>query len=320
MPRHFLIDTDTASDDAVALLMALQSPEVRVLAITTVAGNVNVAQATRNALYTVELCDADTPVYQGAAKPLQRELEDATWFHGQDGLGDQGYPSPRNSARATPAVDALIDVIDHHPGLELVTLGPLTNVAQALLRKPAIADGVSRCIVMGGAPCCVGNVTPAAEYNFWADPEAARIVMRSRLPIEMIGWHLCRGESVLHEPDIARVLALGTARARFAIDCNSHARRAYLEQTGEDGISLPDPVAMSIALDPTVGTSWSRHFVDIETASELTRGMSVVDQLNVSGNHRNRVLWSHVKDRQPPNICWTLDVARWKDALLRALA
>ncbi len=276
MPRNFLIDTDTASDDAVALIMALRAPEVKVVAITTVAGNVNVDQATRNALFTVELCDSSAPVYRGAEKPLERDLEDATWFHGRDGLGDLGYPAPRATAESLHAVDAIIDTIERHPGLELVTLGPLTNIAQALLRKPQIAAGVNRCVVMGGAPWCVGNVTPAAEYNFWTDPEAARIVLRSELPVEMIGWHLCRGEAVLNERDINKVLSMGTERARFAIDCNSHARHAYLEQTGEDGISLPDPVAMSIALDRTLGTSWSRHAVDIETASELTRGMSVV--------------------------------------------
>ena len=147
-------------------------PECRVLAITTVAGNVDVDQATRNALYTAELCDSDVPVHRGAAKALERALEDATWFHGEDGLGDQGYPAPRKGAQTVHAVDAIIDTIYRNPGLELVTLGPLTNIARALLRNPGIADGVSRCVVMGGAPCCVGNVTPAAEYNFWTDPEA----------------------------------------------------------------------------------------------------------------------------------------------------
>jgi purine nucleosidase len=320
MPRLFLIDTDTASDDAVALIMALRAPDIRVLAITTVAGNVNVEQATRNALYTVELCAADTPVYRGASAPLIRPLEDATWFHGRDGLGDCGYPAPRSTAQPMQAVDAIVATIERHPGLELITLGPLTNIAQALQIKPEIAKGVSRCVVMGGNPCCVGNVTPAAEYNFWTDPEAARIVMRSQLPVELVGWHLCRGPAVLNELEIARVLALRTPLAQFTIDCNSHARRAYLEQTGEDGISLPDPVAMAIALNPAIGTSWSRHYVDVETDSALTRGMSVVDQLNVAANPRNRTIWWHfLGGKTSANVCWTLDVQRWKESLYRAL-
>ncbi len=148
--RSFLIDTDTASDDAVALIMALRAPDVDVLAITTVAGNVNVEQATRNALYTVELCDFGTPVYRGAAKPLERPLEDATWFHGMDGLGDRGYPAPRKPAYEGHAVDAIIDIIGRHPGLELVTLGPLTNIALARCKRiPTLAAKVSRCVVMG---------------------------------------------------------------------------------------------------------------------------------------------------------------------------
>jgi purine nucleosidase len=320
MSRQFLIDTDTASDDAVALIMALRAPDVEVLAITTVAGNVNVAQATRNALYTAELCASPVPVYQGAAKPLTRPLEDATWFHGKDGLGDRSYPAPNKKAQPGDAVEAMIDLVERHPGLELVTLGPLTNVATALARKPEIAPNVSRCVIMGGAPCTVGNVTPAAEYNFWVDPEAARAVLRSGLAVDLVGWQLCRGEAVLNEGDIARVLALDTPLARFAIECNSHARQAYKEQTGEIGISLPDPVAMAIALDPSIGTAWSSHYVDVETTSELTRGMSVVDQLNVAGNRRNRGIWRQFLDNEPrTRVCWSLDVPRWKKALEDAL-
>ena len=281
MPRHFLIDSDTASDDAVALIMALRAPGVHVVGITTVHGNVGVEQAARNALYTVELCGSKVPVYIGAAKPLQREPQDATWFHGKDGLGDVGYAPASSRAADGDAVDVILASISTYPDLELVTLGPLTNIALALQRRPSIASQLKRCVVMGGAPCCVGNVTPAAEYNIWTDPEAARIVFRSGLPIDLIGWHLCRGSAVLNDRDVARALALDTALARFAIHCNGHARKAFLEQTGEDGISLPDPVAMSIALNRGVGTSWSRHHVDVETSSELTQGMTVIDQLNI---------------------------------------
>ena len=134
---------------------------------------------------------------------------------------------------------------------------------------------------MGGAPCCEGNVTPAAEYNIWVDPEAASLVFRSKLPIEMVGWHVSRGASVLDDKDEADILALGTAKARFAIACNARAREAYFEQTGQRGISLADPTAMAVALDKAIGLDWSRHRVEIECASQLTRGMTVVDRLNV---------------------------------------
>ncbi len=320
MPRAFLIDTDTASDDAVALIMALRAPDVRVAAITTVAGNVPLPQATRNALYTVELCGAKTPVYAGAEKPLLRAYQNATWFHGLDGFGDHNYPAPRQTAANGHAVDAIIETIGANPGIVLVTLGPLTNVALALARQPEIVAKVSRCVVMGGAPCCEGNVTPAAEYNIWVDPEAARMVMNSGLPIELVGWHLCRGGAVLDDGDIASILGLNNPLAKFAIECNSHARHALKVQTGEDGICLPDPVAMSIAIDPTVGVDWSEHYLDVETQSELTRGMTVVDRLNVAEDDRNKAVWADVlRKNYKAKICWTLDNRRWKESLFSSL-
>lgn len=317
---HFLIDTDTASDDAVALIMALRSPDVGVLAITTVAGNVAAEQSVRNALYTAELCGSDVPVFMGAAKPLDRAHESAHWFHGRDGLGDHGYPAPRRRAEKQPAAEAIIATIESNPGLVLVTLGPLTNVALALQQRPDIVGKVCRCVVMGGAPCCEGNVTPAAEYNIWCDPEAARIVLRSGLPVELVGWHLCRGDAALNVDDIERVLSLDTAVARFAIECNSRAQEAYFEQTGEHGISLPDPVAMSIALDPTVVTQQSEHYVDVECSSELTRGMTVVDRLDVAGNERNRNVWAPVMNKGiRTKVDWSIDNPKWKRALNAAL-
>jgi purine nucleosidase len=317
--RTFLIDTDTASDDAVALIMALRAPDVRVAAITIVAGNVGLRQATRNALYTAELCDANVPVYPGAERPLLRPYQDATWFHGRDGLGDHDYPAAKRSAEKLRAVDAIIQVIESTPGILLVTLGPLTNLALAVSRSPSIVENVSRCVVMGGNPCCEGNVTPASEYNFWVDPEAAEIVMRSGLPIELVGWHLCRGQAVLGEKDIEQVLSFGTQLARFTIESNSQARVALRTQTGEDGICLPDPVAMSLALDPTIGKDWGQHYVVIETQSEFGRGMSIVDRLNVAHDQRNRDLWAGALKGRTAKVCWTIDNRRWKDTLYSAL-
>ncbi|MGA7752395.1 MAG: nucleoside hydrolase [Candidatus Sulfotelmatobacter sp.] len=319
VPRTFLVDTDTASDDAVALIMAMRAPDVRIAAITVVAGNVNLQQATRNALYTVELCGATVPVYSGAERPLLRPYQNATWFHGRDGLGDHDYPAPRRSAESKHAVDAIIETIDANPGLVLVTLGPLTNVALAISRKPEIAGMVSRCVVMGGNPCCEGNVTPAAEYNIWVDPDAASIVMRSGLPIELIGWHLCRGEAVLSGTNIKHVEGFQSKLGHFAVECNSHARIALKVQTGEDGICLPDPIAMCLALDPSVGTDWSPHYIDVETESELTRGMTVVDRLNVADDERNFAVWEPAIKKGRAKVCWTIDNERWKEYLYRAL-
>jgi inosine-uridine nucleoside N-ribohydrolase len=318
--RTFLIDTDVASDDAVALIMALRAPDVRVAAITTVAGNVAVEQAARNALYTAELCGSDVPVFIGAEKPLARVHQNATWFHGKDGLGDHNYAVPRRAPEKQHAVQAIIETVEASPGLIVVTLGPLTNLALAVAQKPSIAAKVGRCVIMGGAPCCEGNVTPAAEYNIWVDPEAARIVMHSGLPVELVGWQTSRGDAVVNESDIACVLRLKNKIADFAIECNSRAREAYFVQTREVGISLPDPVAMSVALDPSVGTQWSAHYVDVETQSELTRGMTVVDRLNVAADDRNRPVWAELLSKGPnAKVCWTIDTKKWKEMLVRAL-
>ncbi len=259
----------------------------------------------------------------GAQEPLNRPHQSAHWFHGRDGLGDHGYPPPKRSHEKLPALEAIISTIECHPGLILVTLGPLTNVALALQLDPSIAAKVGRCVIMGGAPCCEGNVTPAAEYNIWCDPEAAQIVLRSGLPIELVGWHLCRGEAALNPDDIKHVLSFGTPQARFAIECNSRAQEAYLEQTGEHGISLPDPVAMAVALDPTIVTKQSEHYVhyvDVETSSDLTLGMTVVDRLNVAENERNRAVWAPILEGgRKAKVYWTIDNKRWKKALYATL-
>lgn len=320
MTRPVLIDTDTASDDAVALVMALGAPELDVKAITMVAGNVGVEQGTMNALYTAELCGSDVPVYRGAAKPMLRQLETADWFHGKDGLGDHGYGPLYRKAEGEHAVSAMIRVISAHPGIDVITLGPLTNLALALMEAPHLVKNVSRCVVMGGAPCCEGNVTPAAEFYIWVDPEAAEIVFRSGLNIELVGWQLSRGPAVVFPDESAKILALGTPLAEFAIRCNSVAEKAFLKQTGERGIALPDPVAMAILINPDIGLRWSEHLVRIETASELTRGMTVVDRLGVAGEPRNRAAWQTAADGSRVKICWELDVAGWKKRLMEALA
>jgi len=323
MPTPFLIDTDTASDDAVALILALREPSVEVVAITVVAGNVALAQGSRNARYTVELCGESVPVYEGAAKPLTRPPIDASFFHGQDGLGDQGYPPPKTEAAEGYGPDVIVERIRQRPGLVLVTLGPLTNVALALRKAPDIASKVSRCVVMGGAACTVGNVTPAAEYNVWCDPEAARVVFRSGLPIEMVGWELCRGPANLDDADIARCRTIDTTLAHFTIDCNQTALEANRRLFHDPGIGLPDPVAMAVALEPGIATRTSRHAVEIECDSPLTRGMTVVDSLDVVPRQLGDPAgWPEAASSGPPNatIVWQIDVARFKERLFRALA
>jgi hypothetical protein len=184
----------------------------------------------------------------------------------------------------------------------LVTLGPLSNIAAALIKAPHLATQIEQCYVMGGAANTIGNISPAAEYNIWCDPEAARIVFHSGMPILMIGHEHSLGDAVLTPAELEDLRSMG-GLARFAVECNAAALRASTEWLHEAGLTQPDPVAMSVALDPTICTVRERHYVNIETHSELTRGMTVVDRFEVL--------------KQQPNIdvCYAIDVVRWKNVL-----
>lgn len=306
--RKFWIDTDTASDDAVAILMALRWPEVQVEGISIVSGNVPAAMGEKNARYTVELCGKDTPVYVGADKPLLREASYAYFFHGPDGMGGQNYPEAKRPLESQHGVDALIAAVRRNPGeITLVTLGPLTNIALALALAPDIATKIRYCYVMGGAANTTGNVTPAAEFNIWVDPEAARAVFHSGMAVMMVGWEHCRGEANLDEAEMQAMRAFGTPLADFTIDCNFTAIQANRDLWGDIGLSLPDPVTMAVALDPTICVSQGKYYVDVETSSEMTRGATVVDVNGVWEKEAN------------VDVCWAIDPQRWKDALYSTL-
>jgi purine nucleosidase len=280
LTRHFVIDTDTASDDAVALLMAMRHPGVQVEAITVVAGNVPVDQGVQNALYTVELCQQAVPVYRGLHTPLLRPLSTAQFVHGEDGMGDIGLPLEGRQPAPGHAVQAMIETINRFAGdITLVALGPLTNVASALRQEPHMARAVSECVIMGGTGRGHGNITPVGEYNFWADPEAARIVFESGMRLKMVGWDISRTHAVLDPDDVAELRGIDTPLAAFCVDIQASVTQFALTQTQLPGFDLPDPIAMAIALQPKVATQTKSLFVAIETQSELCRGQSVVDHL-----------------------------------------
>lgn len=286
--RRFLIDTDTASDDAVALVMALQHPDVQVEAITLVAGNVPLQQGLQNALYTVELCGKHTPVYAGMDRPLLRPLQTAQNVHGGDGLGDIGLPLSGRTPAPGNAVDVIVDTINSNPGeITLISIGPLTNLALALLRDPGIAGKVEGYIMMGGIGYGYGNVTPVAEYNIWVDPEAAAIVIRSGLPITMVGWDVSRLYAVLNPSEVEAMRAIGTPLANFCLDIQGTLTQYAVDVSHLANFDLPDPIAMAVALDPTVVTEHQNLFVEVCTDSELCRGQTVVDHLGSTGNSPN---------------------------------
>ena len=285
MPRAFLIDTDTASDDAVALIMALRAPDVHVAAITIVAGNVPLEQATRNALYTAELCGSSAPVYAGAARPLLREPRNAQWFHGADGLGDQGYPPPKRGQESRHAVDAIIDVISANPGIVLVTLGPLTNVALAVTRAPEIVANISRCVVMGGNPCTEGNITPAAEFNIYVDPEAAARVLGCGAPITMIPLD-CTHQALTTGPRLEKLRSVGTPVAEAFYHLLKFNKIFDERKYGWEGGPLHDATVVAYLLAPHIFSGKTVN-VEVECSSPRTLGMTVVDWWGVTGRKPN---------------------------------
>jgi purine nucleosidase len=280
---RLLIDTDTASDDAVALLIALRHEAAAVVAITVVAGNVPLDQAVQNALYTRDLVDGTAPVYAGRDRPRVGALRTAQSVHGQDGMGDIGLDLAGRGPDNGDAVDVLVEAIRANPGeLTLVTLGPLTNVAEAFERAPDLPATLDRLVMMGGASDSVGNMTAVAEFNVWADPESAQVVLRSGAPVEMVGWDISRKYATFDEAEQQLLRALGPL-GEFAVDTQATLDGWARENTGLPGFDYPDPIAMAIALDSSVATSSRRLYVDVETGGELTRGQTVVDHLGITG-------------------------------------
>lgn len=245
--RKIIIDTDTATDDSVALIMALLCPDIEILGITTVCGNIPLPLCTANALQTVELCRRDVPVYPGAEKPLYRDLVCAAEIHGKDGMGDIGLVHPTREAEGTHAVDFMLDEIRKAPGeVEIVALGPCTNIATAILKDREAMMGVRHIWSMGTGGFGGGNITPAAEFNVYVDAESYKIMLESGIPVTVCGFDLCGGDCALTERELLEIG--GAPLGDFVVRAN--ATRLYHNKiTGADPvIDLPDAVAMAAAI------------------------------------------------------------------------
>ena len=293
--RPFFIDTDTASDDAVALVMAFARKDINIVGIGVVAGNVPLSSALQNALYTRELCGrTDVPVYAGADRPLIYELGTAQQVHGDDGMGDIGLPLTGRAPNEGHAVDALLDASNEHAGeLTLVTLGPLTNIALAIQRDPSIAERISRVVLMGATADHIGNVNPVAEFNMWVDPHAVQIVLESGLPLEFVGWDISRRDAVIAPEEANRLRSIGTPRAEFTIDIQRIVAEFCARDTKLAGFDMPDPIAMAYAIDPSIATQTRHLNLVIECTEGPTRGMVVMDLLGLTGRDPNAVVVVH---------------------------
>jgi purine nucleosidase len=203
-------------------------------------------------------------------------------------MGDIGLPLSGRAPTPGHGVTALIETIDRLAGkITLVTLGPLTNIAIALLQDPSIASKVENCVVMGGIGQGYGNVTPVAEFNIWVDPEAAKIVFESGMPLTMVGWDVSRTYAVFDPNEAARLRRLGTPLAKFCVDIQKVVNEFALNVTRLQGFDLPDPMAMAVALDPAVASLVKHLHVEVETSSTLCRGQTIVDHLQVTTDEPN---------------------------------
>jgi purine nucleosidase len=289
MPRKIIIDTDPGQDDAVAILLALASPDdLDVEAVVAVAGNVGLAQNARNALKVVELAGrTEVPVFAGSIRPMRRQLVTAEHVHGETGLDGPVLPEPKKALEPRHGVDFLVDrFMAADPGtITLATLGPLTNVALALVREPRIAPRIKEIVMMAGAYFEVGNITPTAEFNVYVDPEAADVVLKSGIPITMIPLDVTHGV-LSTKPRLERIRAIGNRCGAAVADMLGFSERFDLEKYGGHGAPLHDPCVIAYLLRPELFTG--RHInVEIETGSPLTVGMTVADWWRITDRPRN---------------------------------
>ncbi|WP_261110479.1 nucleoside hydrolase [Serratia liquefaciens] len=283
-----MIDTDTASDDAVALLMALRESTVEVVAITTVAGNCEIQQCTKNALVSINMAGTyKPPVYQGMTQPLMRRPYKSLHIHGENGMGDIELPDNTLWSEKIHAVDAIINLATELKSeLEIVTLGPLTNLAMAVLKDPSLPEKIKHVYIMGGSGMTPGNITPLAEFNFFVDAEAANIVIQSGLPLTVVGWEIGMSEAFIGVNDINILNSIGPL-GEFSVKCNRKLMEFNSKRTSKIGFDLPDPTTMAVALYPEIIEDSINAYTWVEYDSEPSYGHYVIDSTNLTGKKHN---------------------------------
>jgi len=284
--KPVVIDTDTAGDDSQAILMSVLSDRVIVEGLTIVAGNVEFDREVENAKYTLDLVDAadDVPVYEGCRSPLLKDYEHADYVHGEGGLGGDLFPDTGIPSADSHAVDYLVETAHEHDGdLSLLCIGPLTNVALACKREPELNGLLDEVWVMGGAVNCPGNVTPAAEFNFWVDPDAAKLVL-SELDVHLVDWGLCLDASLVLGEDFEAIRGYDTELADFFLELGEPVLEFTREEQGFDGATSPDSLAAACMIAPEVRRRTAIYPADVDEREGLTRGHSAVDTVGGEGN------------------------------------
>ncbi|UVI30143.1 nucleoside hydrolase [Paenibacillus spongiae] len=303
--RKIIIDCDPGHDDAIAILLGAANPNVELIGITTVAGNAEVEKTTVNALKVCEIAGLqELPVAKGAGQPLVRKRETAADIHGDSGMDGPSLPDPVKTITGEHAVDFIIrQLLASEGDITLVPVGPLTNIAMAMRKEPAILPKIREIVLMGGGT--IGNWTPAAEFNIFVDAEAAKVVFESGVPLTMFGLDLTH--KALATPEIQeRIRAIGNPVSDFVEELLQFFMHTYKEVFGFDGAPIHDACCVAYCIDPSVFTCRKLH-VDIETQGEHTYGMTVVDMLGVTGKEPN------------VNVALELDTARFWDMMIGTL-
>ena len=295
-PRKIIIDTDPGQDDAVAILLALASPqEIAVLGITAVAGNVPLALTQKNARIICELAGKpEVKVYAGCDAPMTRKLVTAEHVHGKTGLDGPVLADPVMALQTAHAVDFIIETLRSEAAntVTLCPLGPLTNIAKAFMKAPDVVERVAQIVLMGGAYFEVGNITPAAEFNIYVDPEAADIVFKSGVPLVVMPLDVTH-KALTNRARVEAFRALGTKPGRMVAEWTDFFERFDMQKYGSEGAPLHDPCVIAYLIDPSLFTG--RHInVEIETSSELTLGMTVADWWGVTGRAANALFIGNV--------------------------
>ncbi|WP_024586903.1 nucleoside hydrolase [Aliihoeflea sp. 2WW] len=283
-----IIDTDPGQDDAVAILLALASPELEVIGITAVAGNVPLALTEKNARKICELAGRpDIKVYSGAVRPLMRQLVTAEEVHGKTGLDGPDLPEPTMQLQKQYAVDYLVETLMAEPEgtITLCPLGPLTNIALALIKEPKIASRIKQIVLMGGGYFEQGNVTPSAEFNIYVDPHAADVVLKSGVPIVMMPLDVTH-KALTTRARVEAIRAIGTPVGEATAALLDFFERYDEQKYGTDGGPLHDPCVIAWLLKPELFSGRDCN-VTVETMSELTMGATVVDWWGTTGRPKN---------------------------------
>lgn len=290
-PQSLIIDTDPGQDDAVAILLALASPEINLLGITTVAGNVPLALTQENARKICDLAGrTDMQVFAGLDRPLVRPLVTAEHVHGRTGLDGPVLPDPETPLQEQHAVDYIIDTLRREPAgsVTLAPIGPLSNIAMAMQRAPDIIPRIRQIILMGGAYFEVGNITPAAEFNIYVDPHAAQIVFASGVPVTMMPLDVTH-KALTRTDRVAALRAIGNRTGVAVAEMLEFFERFDEAKYGSDGGPLHDPCTVAWMIAPDIFNGRPCN-VEIETASPLTMGMTVVDWWQVSSRPHNALV------------------------------